>query len=227
MGLRCFAYKTASGRLKWLNQDPIGERGGLNLYGFVGNNPVNWIDPFGLALYFYSGTPFPGQEGTYGPYLYKVPNVYHPGPDIFNPAPDLTPPANEALQSDDGILGFAAPELPIVGKAIGAAGRFVGDTVGDLLDALGLAKPKVKCPTTGSPKYPGGDPAVAPPGTQWRGKPGTNPGDPQGAYYNPNTGESYHPDLNHPAPVGPHWDYVAPDGTQYRIMPDGSLVPKK
>jgi uncharacterized protein RhaS with RHS repeats len=32
----------------WVNQDPIGERGRLNLYGFVGNNPVNEIDLLGL-----------------------------------------------------------------------------------------------------------------------------------------------------------------------------------
>ena len=44
------AYKTASGRLKWLNQDPIGERGGINLYGFVGNSPINRVDPFGLFV---------------------------------------------------------------------------------------------------------------------------------------------------------------------------------
>src|SRR5207244_936598 len=33
---------------RWLNRDPISELGGLNLYGFGGNNPVNEIDPFGL-----------------------------------------------------------------------------------------------------------------------------------------------------------------------------------
>jgi len=40
-------YDTSTGR--WLNHDPIGENGGMNLYGFVGNNPVNRIDLFGLA----------------------------------------------------------------------------------------------------------------------------------------------------------------------------------
>ena len=33
----------------WLSRDPIGEQGGLNLYGFVGNNPVNKRDLLGLA----------------------------------------------------------------------------------------------------------------------------------------------------------------------------------
>ncbi len=40
-------YSPATGR--WLSQDPIGERGGLNLYGFVGNNPITRFDPLGLT----------------------------------------------------------------------------------------------------------------------------------------------------------------------------------
>jgi len=32
---------------RWLNHDPIGEEGGINLYRFVNNNPVNWIDSNG------------------------------------------------------------------------------------------------------------------------------------------------------------------------------------
>ncbi len=39
-------YNPALGR--WVNRDPIGERGGLNLYGFVENSPVSHIDPYGL-----------------------------------------------------------------------------------------------------------------------------------------------------------------------------------
>ena len=49
-GLSYYGYRFYNPALRrWLTRDPIGERGGINLYGFVGNNPVNWIDPFGLA----------------------------------------------------------------------------------------------------------------------------------------------------------------------------------
>jgi uncharacterized protein RhaS with RHS repeats len=39
-------YNTETGR--WLSRDPIGEKGGLNLYGFVNNDPVNSWDKLGL-----------------------------------------------------------------------------------------------------------------------------------------------------------------------------------
>jgi len=39
-------YNPSTGR--WPLHDPIGEHGGLNLYGMLGNNPVNLIDAFGL-----------------------------------------------------------------------------------------------------------------------------------------------------------------------------------
>ncbi len=39
-------YDPALGR--WLSRDPIAEAGGINLYGYVGGNPVNLIDPLGL-----------------------------------------------------------------------------------------------------------------------------------------------------------------------------------
>jgi RHS repeat-associated protein len=42
-------YQPTTGR--WVSRDPIEERGGSNLYGMVGNDPVNHIDPYGLELY--------------------------------------------------------------------------------------------------------------------------------------------------------------------------------
>jgi hypothetical protein len=47
-GWRACGYKTAPGRSNWPNRDPIEESGRLNLYGFVGNNPLRWVDPYGL-----------------------------------------------------------------------------------------------------------------------------------------------------------------------------------
>jgi hypothetical protein len=35
---------------RWINRDPIQESGGVNLYGYVGNNPIDRRDPFGLEL---------------------------------------------------------------------------------------------------------------------------------------------------------------------------------
>jgi len=33
---------------RFISEDPIGLEGGINLYGYVGNNPLNLIDPYGL-----------------------------------------------------------------------------------------------------------------------------------------------------------------------------------
>jgi RHS repeat-associated protein len=45
-----FGYRFYAPHLqRWLNRDPFGEAGGVNLYANVGNNPVNYIDPYGLV----------------------------------------------------------------------------------------------------------------------------------------------------------------------------------
>ena len=40
-------YEPSIGR--WITRDPISELGGINLYQFVGNTPVNNSDPFGFC----------------------------------------------------------------------------------------------------------------------------------------------------------------------------------
>jgi RHS repeat-associated protein len=35
----------------WPSRDPIGERGGMNLYGMVGNSAMNWVDLLGLRVW--------------------------------------------------------------------------------------------------------------------------------------------------------------------------------
>jgi len=68
-GLEGCGYETASGRLKWLNRDPIQESGGINLYRFVSNNPLKKIDRFGLA---------PMSGGVGGPQMFP-PGGKRPG----------------------------------------------------------------------------------------------------------------------------------------------------
>ena len=51
MGSTRCAYEIASGRRQWPNRDPIGERGGINLYGFVGNRPINAVDSDGRITF--------------------------------------------------------------------------------------------------------------------------------------------------------------------------------
>ena len=56
-------YDPANGR--WLSRDPIGEAGGLNLYGFVGNDPVNAVDVLGMA----GMIPWQDNVAYYGTFL--------------------------------------------------------------------------------------------------------------------------------------------------------------
>jgi hypothetical protein len=69
------------------------------------------------------------------------------------------------------------------------------------------------------------DPSVSPgPGWEWRGA--GPPGSERGAWYNPTTRETLHPDLDHPGPIGPHYDWRSPDGYFYRVFPDGRILPR-
>lgn len=43
------AYDAQSGR--WLSRDPLGEEAGMNLYAYVGGDPVNGVDPLGLYTF--------------------------------------------------------------------------------------------------------------------------------------------------------------------------------
>ncbi len=62
------AYNPALGR--WLSRDPIEEDGGINLYGYVENNPINAVDPLGLVKNDW-------RENNGGGYLVKECDVYY------------------------------------------------------------------------------------------------------------------------------------------------------
>jgi RHS repeat-associated protein len=49
-GLVYYLYRYYEPSLqRWINRDPVSERGGINLYAYVANNPVDLVDPFGFV----------------------------------------------------------------------------------------------------------------------------------------------------------------------------------
>ena len=61
--------KSASGIPCWPSRDPIEEDGGVNLYGFVGNDPIRQTDSLGLKLSSYTA-------GTAGVEYFSNPNTF-------------------------------------------------------------------------------------------------------------------------------------------------------
>ena len=61
-GMYYYLYRFYDPNLqRWLNRDPLGERGNINLYGFANNRPTGRIDPYGLQ------DPGPGSSWGGGP----------------------------------------------------------------------------------------------------------------------------------------------------------------
>jgi hypothetical protein len=81
--------------------------------------------------------------------------------------------------------------------------------------------------TKGAPKgikYPGNDTAKPPgKGFVWMGNGDVESN--RGMWVNPTTKEAWRPDLHHPPPIGPHWDYWDADGHRYRVYEDNTVEP--
>ena len=67
-GLIYYTYRHYAPRLhKWINKDPIAERGGINLYQMVSNQPINYWDLLGHAysschIYIFVGHTFAEED---------------------------------------------------------------------------------------------------------------------------------------------------------------------
>jgi RHS repeat-associated protein len=63
---------------RWLNRDPIGIDGGLNIYGYVENNPLIYVDPDGLRYRPSRGLGGGGtNSGAGGRYGQTIGNGYY------------------------------------------------------------------------------------------------------------------------------------------------------
>jgi len=112
---------------RWLNRDPIGEVGGVNLYQTVGNTPINKVDPYGLL-----DANDPDVSLTYS--LSPAQKLAY-AQDEGNQAVSVT-----AGTATTAAIAFFAPEaLPAWGSYLwaavaGAAGGYVANGVGNELD---------------------------------------------------------------------------------------------
>ena len=123
--------------------------------------------------------------------------------------------------------GGGAPSAGMPSDSGGGGGAGGGENGGGNGDIGGMP-----------PGYPSSTPPnfndpTQPPSPDWQWQPlGSTPGTGQGSWWNAATRESWHPDLGHPYPQGPHWDYSFRGMNSYgfpygwRWMPDGSFVPK-
>jgi RHS repeat-associated protein len=64
-GISTFIYNTLDA--DEVSRDPIGESVGTNLYSYVANDPIYWLDPFGLAPFQSSGKVNVDGDYNYGP----------------------------------------------------------------------------------------------------------------------------------------------------------------
>lgn len=101
------AYDSTHGR--WINRDPSGEAGGINLYAYVGGNPLSNIDSLGLC-------PNPLQLDV-GPDPYPALN----DPNFFKFQESLSPP-DVAIES--------AGQDPLNAASLFYYGSLTGVTVG-------------------------------------------------------------------------------------------------
>lgn len=83
---------------RWLSRDPIGEEGGINLYGYVGGQPFKYSDPLGLVPdSWFDETQSGATMGT------------QRGIDIANQAPKIV--QDTAREGVTQVVMAVAPEL--------------------------------------------------------------------------------------------------------------------
>jgi RHS repeat-associated protein len=134
--------KVQIGLLRWydpnlqrfINRDPIGEAGGINLYQFVGNDPINFVDANGLDYNYYGGSLF--GEPVYFQYTTGDTSLENLVSSVNNLTRFV---GNLGFGSLNGALGF----LDWVSDRGGFTG-FFGGSPSEVLASLPLLAPEMR-----------------------------------------------------------------------------------
>jgi RHS repeat-associated protein len=80
---------------RFVMRDPIGEHGGLNVYGYTDGAPTQSVDPIGLSPHggTYRGPEPPYEGGWDDPMIPRLPPIKHRIPSFDRPEPQGPPPA--------------------------------------------------------------------------------------------------------------------------------------
>ena len=216
MHYRARIYDPNSGR--FLQEDPIGfAAGDLNIYRYVGNNPLNWTDP--------SGKTAAEKKLVYGVGVTAVLGVAASiawQQNIDDMANSLSGGSNPYMR--DYISSVARSTISsAMRKAMSKAESTVIGNIGASLymqfaivaGTISYANEEAHVPPiTGPEEWPAGE---APPGEGWEWRGGGEPGSREGAWWRPTPGgvregESLHDDRTHPAGKPPHITWTDPDG---------------